>query len=235
MSKNTFFLLTLALIALVQVSPAPVHALDLSTDRLASVTLPPGMQADPLPTFADMDGDSLPEALSLVQGRLEILSAGQVVWQSPPEWDVIQAGFTWLIKNGRPQATLLVWRPFRPWPVDRWLPNGGRIAGFQDANGDSCHIILIGWLNGRYGEVWAGSALAEPVKSFLPADLDMDGIQELVTIESDYSIPRSLPGSVLKVWEWNGFGFTVVSSMKGSFSALASARTHNGHILILVP
>jgi hypothetical protein len=185
--------------------------------------------------FADLDGDSLPESLSLVNGSLSILSAGSVAWKSPQDWEVVQAEFTDLNLDGAYEATLLVWRPFRPWPVDRWLPHGGRIASFQNANGFSCQIILIGEHVGHYQEMWAGSPLAEPVKSFAAADLNGDGFQELITLENGYSDARSAPGRTIKAWQWNGFGFSIVDKIVGNYSKMALVQTKIGHNLILVP
>jgi len=218
-----------------QTSPAPMRAFEMGPAGLSRVSLPPVLAAIPSAGAADLDGDGLPEALQLSRGRLEILSGGRSAWQSPPGWNVAQAQGTDLDQNGVSEATLLVWRPFQPWPVDQWLPYAGRIAGFHNDEGDSCHMILIGWNWAAYDEVWAGSAMAEPVRAFAAADLNEDGLQELVTLEGRYSDPALAPGRAIKVWEWNGFGFSVVYGMKGSFHQMALARSSTGHVLILVP
>jgi hypothetical protein len=220
---------------LVQTSPAPLRAFNLGSAGLTPVSLP--VVTVPLlpPLQADFDRDGISESLALANGRLTILSAGAAVWQSPPGWTVVQAGITDLNRDGNPEATMLVWRPFHPWPVDHWLPHGGRIAGFQDDQGNSCHLILIGWRGRAYGEVWAGSALAEPMQSFAVGDVNGDTLQELLTLEGSYADPPSAPGHVIKVWEWNGFGFSVVSSIKGNFNKFALVWSNAGRILILVP
>jgi hypothetical protein len=181
---------------------------------------------------ADFDGDGHPETLLLSGGQASVLSQGGMVWQSPAPWQVVQAEITDLNHDGQPEATLLVWRPFQPWPVDRWLPVGGRIGSFHDSVGDSCHLILVGRVRGRYAEVWAGSAMAEPVRVFAAADLNGNGSQQLVTLEGTYQEIRSAPARALKVWEWNGFGFTIVSKVEGAFKQLAIVRTESGRILI---
>jgi hypothetical protein len=139
-----------------------------------------------------------------------------------------------LNRDGLLEAALLVWRPFKPWPVDAWLPNGGRINNFHDSSGRSCHIILIGWYQEAFRERWAGSALAEPVNSFAAVDLIQNGMQYLVTLEGAYDDLPSAPSRRIKVWEWNGFGFSVVSESEGAFSLMATAQAQDGRVLILV-
>jgi hypothetical protein len=235
MLRKYIFLAVLALGIFLQTSPAILRVLELKPGGLSPVSLPAGNISIKPVVNADLNRDGLPESLALAGGRLTILSDGHPVWQSPAAWTVVQAEITDLIQDGPPEATLLVWRHFRPWPVDQWLPDGGRIADFQDAGGNSCQIILIGWRGSEYGEVWAGSALAEPVKSFAVADLHGDKIQELVTLEGSYTDSRSAPARALKVWEWNGFGFTVVSTIESTFYEMALVQARDGRILILVP
>jgi len=210
----------LSLAALTLVSPRVPRAWELTPQGLQSVPLPASFESLETPAQADLNGDGLPETLRLADSRLAILSGMQAVWQSPESWRVAQAAFTDLNRDGTPEVTLLVWRPFRPWPVDAWLPHGGRISEFHDAEGQSCHLILIGWKRGIYRELWAGSALAEPLRTFAAADLDADGKEELAALEAAYDDPPSGAASRLKVWEWNGFGFSAVSSVSGAFRQL---------------
>jgi hypothetical protein len=234
MLRKFINLAVLALGMALQTSPAPLRALELEPAGLTPVALPAGLISIKPLDQADLNRDGSTESLALAGGRLQIISDGRSVWQSPAAWTVIQAGITDLNHDGLSEATLLVWRPFRPWPVDQWLPVGGRIAGFQDAEGNSCQIILIGWRGGAYGELWAGSALAEPLRSFAVADLNGDKFQELVTLEGSYADARSAPARALKVWEWNGFGFTIVSGMEGKFNKMALVQARDGRNLILL-
>jgi hypothetical protein len=148
---------------------------------------------------------------------------------------VQQALIADLNRDGLPEIVLLVWRPFKPWPIDAWLPSGGRIKNFHDSAGRSCHIILIGWAKNSFRERWAGSAMAEPIKTFAVTKLTGNETEFLVTLESSYDDPPSAPARQLKVWEWNGFGFTLVSKMTGSFSQLEIVRAGDGQSLILTP
>jgi hypothetical protein len=235
MLRKNFPLVVLTLGVLLQTSPVPLRAWTLGPAGLIPTSISTGSVLVIPVTQADFNSDGAPENLSVADGKATIVSGSRIVWQSSQAWTVIQAAITDLNRDNMPEAALLVWRPFRPWPVDQWLPHGGRIANFHDAGGYSCHIILVGWRRGGYQEMWAGSALAEPVKSFSVADLNGDGHQELVTLEGTYTDPRSAPARALKVWEWNGFGFTVVSHIEGVFGKMSLIRADDGRILVLVP
>jgi hypothetical protein len=162
-----------------------------------------------IPTRAsDLDSDGQVEQFILENGRVTSLRGALPLWATPPEWNVFAAQIADLNRDGRPELVLALWRAFQPWPVDSWLPSGGRIAGFHDARNQSCHIILWGWGGTRFRELWAGSALAEPILAFSAADWDGNGRDELMTIESAYDSPSQ--GRAIALWEWNGFGFTLM-------------------------
>ncbi len=235
MLRKFFPVILLTLGMLLQTSPAPLRALDLGPAGLVQAAIPAGSAPIVPVTQADLDGNGTPETLALTGGRLSILSNGETTWQSPEAWLIIQASISDLNRDGKPEVTLLLWRPFQPWRVDQWLPNGGRIAEFHNAEGQSCHIILIGWRRGGYHELWAGSAMADPITAFAAADLNGDNAQELVALEGRYTDQQSAPARTLKIWEWNGFGFTAISSMDGAFSKMTLIQADNGHTLILVP
>jgi hypothetical protein len=199
-------ILLLALVALTLVSPSQMHAWQLADASLREVRVPAGIQLVLPATSADFDNDGKAETLALRDGRAAIQREDQILWQSPQAWQVRQALIADLNQDGRPEAVLLVWRPFRPWPVDAWLPHGGRIDDFHDSSGRSCHIILIGWYQDSFRE-----------------------------LEAQYNDPVSAPARDLKVWEWNGFGFSLVSTIEGPFSQMAITQAKNGQILILVP
>ncbi|MFH2102796.1 MAG: hypothetical protein ABIJ39_05500 [Chloroflexota bacterium] len=221
----------LALISLTQTTLTPIKAMRLDRAALLPAPVPAWAAAYRSPDRADLDSDGVAENLSLQDSILAIRSGGALRWQSPAEWQVAQAAFTDLNQDGVPEATLLVWRPFQPWPADNWLAVGGRIAGFHDGDERSCHLILIGWQDGRMRDLWAGSAMSTPVVSFAAADLDGDGAQELVTLEGDYAASGSTPAHTLKAWEWNGFGFRIVQAVEGHFQTSQLVQV-NGQLLM---
>ena len=211
------FLLLVSLMALSGVSPVPLRAWRYDIQGFSRESMPRQAAALAPLTAGDLDEDGVQEEISIQDGRAEIHTASGLAWRSPEGWLVKQAILADLNRDGRLEAVLLVWRDFRPWPVDQFMPKGGRIAAFHDPQGQSCHLILIGRKKNGYGELWAGSALAEPLLKIAAVDLKEDGEQELVTLESDYQDPPSSPARAFSAWEWNGFGFSLLARTNGQF------------------
>lgn len=224
-----------SILTLIQLSPAPLGAWELAGDSIQAAPLPLASRGLIHPVQSDFDENGVFERLEIIRGQAQILTGDQILWQSPQGWNVRQAALSDLNQDGSIEAVLLVWRPFKPWPVDKWLPIGGRIEGFHNALGESCHIILIGWANGSFKERWAGSALSEPIRTFELADLNLDGFDELITLDSSYKSSPSSPATALKVWEWNGFGFSLVSERKGIFTDVQIAQSEDGRTILLTP
>jgi hypothetical protein len=152
------------------------------------------------------------------------------IWRSPEAWQVQEAFFSDLDLDGALELALLVWRAFNPWPVDQFMPYGGRIDAFKDDEGNSCHLILLSLEEGNPEEIWAGSALANPMHSLLAEDLDGDGLQELAAIEYAYD-STTLSGQIV-VWEWNGFGFSLVDRMDGTYASMHVLSREESMILL---
>jgi len=140
----------------------------------------------------------------------------------PADWDIRQAVWADVTGDGAPECVLLVWRPWRDWPIMRWKKGESPIASFRDAQGDSAHVIITRpGQNGTYRELWAGSALPVPLMALVAGDVDADGIAELVGLETDYDRGRTGPGRRVSLWAWDGFGFELETrSPAGHFTAL---------------
>ncbi len=125
----------------------------------------------------------------------------------PADWHITATELADVTGDGSVECVLLVWRLWRDWPVQRWLPTASPLTGFHDVHGESCHVILLDPRDGR--EIWAGSALPAPLLDLAVGDVDADGQNELVTLEGRYVAGRAGPAFHVDVWEWNGFGFTL--------------------------
>lgn len=191
----------------------------------------PSIPAPPL-READLNSDGKIEQVVFIAHSVSIRGRLETLWSSPSDWKIDQARISDLDHDGNPELTLLVWRPFAPWPIDAFLPHGGRIAGFHDAQNQSCHIILIRWVQNTFRELWAGSALAEPLLDFYTADWNGDGRQELMAVETGYDQPST--ARAFSLWEWNGFGFSLMgrrTTRIGKFEFLSN-REGDPSILI---
>jgi hypothetical protein len=148
----------------------------------------------------------------------------------PPSWHVTASVLADVTDDAAPEWVLLVWRPWRDWPIQRWSSAPSPITGFHDAAGDSCHLILLDPHDGR--EIWAGSALPAPFLALAVGDVDGDGGNEVVTLEGDYATGREGPATRVDVWRWNGFGFSLKwRSSPGIFRELRLTDVDNSGIL----
>ena len=138
---------------------------------------------------------------------------------TPADWRVTAATLADVTGDGESEWVLLVWRPWRDWPIQEWVSVPSPIAGFHDAAGDSCHMILLDPHDGR--EIWAGSALPAPLLALAVGDVDGDGLDEVVTLEGDYATGRDGTASHVDVWQWDEFGFSLEwRSPQGTFRQL---------------
>jgi hypothetical protein len=227
-------LLCIGMLSLSLLAPSHLHVFSWAEGKLVRLNGYLHAQVSPDLPSVDLDQDGQPEQAFLQKDRLEIRSHGKVVWSSPTDWHITQARITDLNHDHLPEVTLLVWREFRPWPIDAYLPHPGRIQDFHDQHNRSCHLILIGWHRGAYYELWAGSALADPILDFAAADLDQDGWQELATLETQYDAFTPVANAIA-IWEWNGFGFSLRSrEPQGRFYSITAIETRGGQELLLV-
>jgi len=182
---------------------------------LAFVLVSFSASAPPTPwrVYAFQDGAFHPlvllrqQAASLLVSRPSDLTATPSPEHVPSTWRVTASALANVTGDGQSEWVLVVWRPWRDWPIQSWSTAPSPIAGFHDAAGESCHLILLDPRDGR--EVWAGSALPAPILALAVGDVDGDGRSEVGTLEGDYATGRNGPASRVDVWKWNGFGFTL--------------------------
>jgi hypothetical protein len=220
--------------ALFLVAPARLQLFIWEQGAFFQTPFPTSMQPIELNNTVDLDNDGQLEQVILKNGIVTIHRNDASLWSSPPDWDVMQFKITDLNHDGQPEVTLLLWRDFAPWPIDDYLIHPGRIRDFHDRLGNSCHLILIGWRQQAFREIWAGSALIDPLLTFATADLDKDGKDELIALEGRYDDLLGL-NNAITVWEWNGFGFTLLSrGPQGYFHAFRMVHSTEATNLLLV-
>ncbi len=217
---------------------ASIHVWKYAGDGLETITPSNNWRRIPKLKSADLNDDGVNESIVVKEGRLQIINKTdqfqeKVTWSTPTAWQVWQAEIADLNNDGVREVVLLVWRPFSPWPIDRIIPNGGRITENHDNENMSCYIILVGWKKGAYHEVWAGSALVQPILSFTIGDINDDEKQELVAMEGDYSKKGKEAGKAVSVWSWNGFGFSLLTRLYEKVRFLSLINTAQEETLVL--
>ena len=165
---------------LARVRPQPVEA------RRSDAAAPPPFRAGLFHTGEiDLTGDGLPEQVRLDGGRVVISSPGGDTWQSLPEWQVVDLAMGDPNDDGRAELLLALWKP--------------------DAAGVArSHPFILGYRDGAYRTLWGGSAVADPILGVELADLDGNGVQELLVLEQRGAIPA------VAAWRWHGWGFTLL-------------------------
>ncbi len=235
--KNTSFivwrLIPIFFLSLVNLSPSWISGWTYDGESLKSQILTYDHQVAIIPSMsARIEGTEF--CVQMLETQVQIFRCNykdsEPIWQTPKDWEVSEAFFSDLNRDGEKELTLLVWREFQPWPVDHFLPKGGRIDSFHDSNNRSCHLILLGFKNGGFREVWAGSAMADPLYEIHAIDLDGDGVEELVGLE--YAYGKSKNDSSLVVWEWNGFGFTLGDRSPVAISNFQPVQNENEVLLL---
>jgi hypothetical protein len=154
----------------------------------------------------DLTGDGLPEEIGFEANSLTVLKDGIRVWQSPPAWIVVDYALGDPNDDGRSEILVALWKP----------GDDGILRS---------HPFIVGFRGGRYKTIWGGSAVTYGIHELLLADLDGDGRQELIVLES--VDPEAGPGATLRtlsVWDWHGWGFNLRwRSKPGQYSDLSLA------------
>lgn len=137
----------------------------------------------------DLTGDGLLEIIRLENGRLLVFQDKEEIWKSDPSWQVADAALGDPNGDGRNDILVALWKPD------------------QEGNLTS-HPFIVAYRGGRVKTIWGGSAVAQGIHELMLADVDGDGVQELIVLESAW--PGEGPEALLRtlsVWDWHGWGF----------------------------
>lgn len=103
------------------------------------------------------------------------------VYTTPPEWRVIDLALGDPNDDGRSELLLAIWQ----------TDNEGH---------NRSQPYIVGYRGGEYKLIWGGRPLARPISEVELGDVDGDGKQELITVETD----------AVAVWRWQGWNFSLM-------------------------
>jgi poly-gamma-glutamate synthesis protein (capsule biosynthesis protein) len=157
----------------------------------------------------DLTGDGKAEIVRLADYQVSVLEDGKIAWQSPTDWKVLDLSLGDPNDDGRWEMLLALEKA-------------------DDRQVQRSHPFIIGYRGGIFRQVWGGSAVSEPLREVELADIDSDGVQELIVLEDSLIRGRQTIG----VWDWNGWGFSLKwRSQPGIYQDLiVNPATNNGEI-----
>ena len=184
----------LALLALLACLPRSAQQVGFACDRQTcwAVDPPAGNASAPF-TAGDIDltGDGVPETILRENESLRVLQGDAEIWRSDPAWRVVDAALGDPNDDGRYEILAALWKP-------------------DDTGVLTSHPFIIGHRGGAVKVLWGGSAVAHGIHEITLADVDGDGVEELLVLES--ARPGDGPDAAqrtLSVWDWHGWGFNL--------------------------
>jgi hypothetical protein len=144
----------------------------------------------------DLTGDGVPETILREEEALRVLQNDVEIWRSDPAWRVVDAALGDPNDDGRYEILAALWKPDE--------------EGDGNAGVLTSHPFIIGHRGGTLKVIWGGSAVTYGIHEVALADVDGDGVEELLVLES------AQPGDgldaeqrTLSVWDWHGWGFNL--------------------------
>jgi hypothetical protein len=144
----------------------------------------------------DLTGDGLPEHVRRVGEQVIIRQGNVEAWRSPATWRVVDLALGDPNDDGRSELLLALWKPGL---------DGLESSGSGKEQTLRSRPSVVGYRGGEYRTLWGGSAVVEPIHEVELGDVDGDGAQELIVLESDDQRQRTI-----SVWRWHGWGFSLI-------------------------
>lgn len=158
----------------------------------------------------DLNGDGEPELVRRASEQVTIYENGDPVWQSPPEWRVVDVALGDPNDDGRGELVLALWQ--------------------RDAEGhERSQPFIVGHRGGEYSVIWGGRPVAQPILELALGDVDGDGVQELVVLE------KAGEQAHVAVWRWQGWNFSLFwRSALVAYGDLRLVREDHGRWMVTV-
>ena len=167
----------------------------------------PTLAAAERPTQANTTTLDQRTTLVLESGSLTVLHRDEVAWASDPSWEVRESLVADLNNDDEQEVALVLWKPFSPEP-SVYYDAFGFLSPWEDGSLRN-HLFVYTWRDGDWLPLWCSSPIADPISDLTLGDVDGDGANELVALETAYGESLDAPARQVSVWRWNGWGFTL--------------------------
>ena len=159
------------------------------------------------PTQADTTTLDQRTTIVLESGSLTVLHRDEEAWASDTSWDVRESLVADLNNDDQQEVALALWKPFRPDPPV-FYDAFGFPAPWEEGSLRN-HLFVYTWRDREWSPLWCSSPIADPISDLMLGDIDGDGANELVALETAYGESLDAPARQVTVWRWNGWGFTL--------------------------
>lgn len=166
------------------------------------------------------------EMYILKDGQLRINEGNMALWVSPRDWWVQDVALADVDGNREREVVLTVWK----------AGNYGSSKPFWVEENDTSikqHVFVYAFQDGKLQPIWQSSNLPQQNCETTFADIDGDGIDELIALEGDYTYDATCTASTIGIWKWENWGFfNQWKSEPGKYWNIRTEKSGSGAIVI---
>ncbi|HNZ83658.1 MAG TPA: CapA family protein [Candidatus Pacearchaeota archaeon] len=154
---------------------------------------------DRIDSNINIGGNETIDSCELSNGILKIFVKDSLIYKSDSKWYVDDFKFADIDNDGILELNISVWK----------AGSFGKSKPFWEKDDPSVknHFFVLKIAKRRVLPLWQSSNLEKPNCEFDFADIDNDGLKELIVLEGEYSDDFSCHAKRYAVLDWNDWGF----------------------------